>query len=88
MNYEQYEKYVDELVADSMFEEMLNDPFCTSPIRKCESCAFGVGMESAVPCASHKWHIHPDAPWGIYIGALDDWDMCCLCGIDADSVMK
>jgi len=57
-------------------------------LRKCESCAFDIDMEGSVPCASHKWHIHPDAPWGIYLGALDDWDMCCSCGKDADAVMK
>ena len=57
-------------------------------IRKCADCAFDVDLESVVDCAEHRWHTDPDAPWGIYIGAIDDWDMCCKCGKDAYAVMK
>jgi hypothetical protein len=57
-------------------------------MKKCNDCKFEIDAESAMPCASHQWHLHPEAPWGIYIGALDDWDMCCLCGMDAEVVMK
>jgi|DEB19_MinimDraft_3_1074340.scaffolds.fasta_scaffold274434_1 hypothetical protein len=57
-------------------------------MKKCNDCKFEIDAESAMPCASHQWHLHPEAPWGIYIGALDDWDMCCLCGLDAEVVMK
>jgi hypothetical protein len=57
-------------------------------VKKCSDCKFEIDAESAIPGCSHQWHIHPEAPWGIYIGALDDWDMCCLCGKDAEVVMK
>jgi len=57
-------------------------------MRKCSVCKFDIDMESAVEGCSHKWHTHPEAPWGIYIGAIDDWDMCCLCGKDAGVMYK
>lgn len=57
-------------------------------LRKCESCAFDIDPVGHPMTHAHKWHIHPDAPWGIYVGAVDDWDMCCLCGKDAEAVMK
>jgi hypothetical protein len=56
--------------------------------RKCVDCKFDIDVMSAVECTEHKWHEHPDAPWGILIGALDAWDMCCLCGKDAEYVLK
>jgi len=73
-----------------LYEKQYQDRFNTRYGfgRKCDECAFDIDMEGAVPCASHKWHIHPDAPWSIYLGAQDDWDMCCLCGKDAEAVMK
>jgi hypothetical protein len=46
------------------------------PFRQCGECAFSIDAEPAIPCAKHKWH---NETWD---------DMCCLCGLAAEMLVK
>ena len=46
-------------------------------MKMCSDCKFDMDAESAVPCPQHLWHNN------------DAWDdMCCLCGLDAEVLLK
>ena len=44
--------------------------------RDCPECAFDIDAESKVPGCKHKWH---NETWD---------DMCCLCGLAAEMLVK
>ena len=46
-------------------------------MRECKECKFDMDAESAVECLAHVWHNND---------AYDD--MCCLCGLDAEMLVK
>ena len=46
-------------------------------IRFCSECKFDMDAESMVSQCQHKWH--NDDAWD---------DMCCLCGLDAEMLVK
>ena len=45
-------------------------------MRECAECAFDMDAVPAVTCTTHKWHNDSLA------------DMCCLCGLDAEMLVK
>ena len=45
-------------------------------MRNCSECKFDIDAISAIDCNEHKWHNE----------TIDD--MCCLCGLDAEMLMK
>ena len=45
-------------------------------MKHCSECKFDIDAESAIVCNEHKWHNE----------TLDD--MCCLCGLDAEMLVK
>lgn len=45
-------------------------------MRRCDKCAFDIDAISSIECIDHKWHND----------SLDD--MCCLCGLDAEILVK
>jgi hypothetical protein len=49
-------------------------------LRGCDKCAFDIDVYSRVECDMHKLHYFK-------IGN-EVFDMCCLCGIDADYLDK
>ena len=45
-------------------------------MRECSNCAYDIDAVPAIECKEHKWH-------------NDTWiDMCCLCGLDAEMLLK
>jgi hypothetical protein len=46
-------------------------------MRNCSECKFDIDAISAIDCNEHKWHNND---------AYDD--MCCLCGLDAEMLVK
>jgi hypothetical protein len=69
---EKYEMPEPDDVLSKMLDEMI-----PGGIRYCSDCKFDMDAMSAVPCTSHKWHNND---------AFDD--MCCLCGLDAEMLVK
>ena len=45
-------------------------------MKECKDCKFDMDAISAVPCVNHVWHNDTLA------------DMCCLCGLDAEMLVK
>jgi len=46
-------------------------------MRMCKDCKFDMDAESAIACTGHKWHNNDTYD-----------DMCCLCGLDAEMLLK